>query len=195
MEPASDVPRDHVPVEADHTGPTPPSTKQLVGLLLGGLGGMLLCIGALMPWVRTTFVGIPDEISPTYVGIDLPDGKVVFALGVAVLAGLIASRFVASATHARWAAIVAIVAGFAAVGVVVVMVFTSSRFQDSAVESVLAQFESPTAEMASQVEELIGLDFSAGPFVAIGGGVLALVGGALVLAAANPRRREEQQTD
>lgn len=156
---------------------------------------MLVCIGALMPWVRTTFVGIPDEISPTYVGIDIADGKVVFGLGIAVLAGLITSRFVASASNARWAAVVAIVAGFAAMGVVVVMVFTSSRFQDSAVESVLAQFESPTAEMRAQVEELIGLELSAGPFVSIGGGVLAVVGGALTLAAVNPRTVEEGETD
>ena len=150
---------------------------------------MLVCIGALMPWVRTTFVGIPDEISPTYVGIDIADGKVVFGLGIAVLAGLIASSVRRVGVECPLGGGRRDRRGVRRDGRRVVMVFTSSRFQDSAVESVLAQFESPTAEMHAQVEELIGLELSAGPFVAIGGGVLAVVGGALTLAAVNPRDR------
>ena len=179
------------PDDEGGSGPTPPATKRLVGLLLAGFGGLMMCIGALMPWVRTSLVGAPANVSPTYYGIDLPDGKVVLALGVVVLIALLVTRM-ASASLARTAALVIIIASFAGVGVTAVtLISAESRFKDSAVEDLLAQVDDPTAEMRSQIEELIDLQLSAGPFAVIGGGILAMAGGALTLAWARTRGRTD----
>jgi hypothetical protein len=176
--------------------PTPSDTKQLTGLLLGGLGGLLTCVGALMPWVRTTFEDAPDEVSPTWIGIDLTDGKVVFGLGIVVLAGLIVSRLAKSMSLARTAALVVIVAAFAAVGVAAVTLVTAdSRFRDSTVEDILSTIGSTTDEVRSQIEELIDLELAAGPFAVIGGGILAVVGGALTLAWARSCMRGDATAD
>ena len=172
-------------------GPTPSSTTRLVGGLLVGFGGLLMCVGALMPWVRTAIAGAPDEVSPTYFGIDLVDGKVVLGLGIIVIVALVVTRVSTSASLPRRAAIVIIVAAFAGVGITVVTLLTAdARFHDSAVDAVMDQLESPTDEMRQQADELIDLELSSGPFAAIGGGIVAVAGGAFTLAWANARSRE-----
>ncbi|HEY6566035.1 MAG TPA: hypothetical protein VI341_00835 [Actinomycetota bacterium] len=173
------------------SGPTPPATARLVGLLLTALGGLLMCVGALMPWVRTSLEGAPADFSPTYFGIDIPDGKVVLVLGVIIIAALIVSRLSKAASLARSASLVIIVAAFAGVGITTVTLITAdSRFHDSAVDDIIEQIDSPTDEMRAQADELIDLQLASGPFAAIGGGILAVVGGAFTLAWANARARE-----
>jgi hypothetical protein len=175
-------------------GPTPSSTTRLAGALLAGFGGLLMCIGALMPWVRTSVEGAPDEVSPTYFGIDLVDGKVVLGLGVIVLVALVVSRVGASASLPRTAALVIIVAAFAGVGITTVTLLTAdARFHDSAVDAVMDQIDSPTDEMRQQADELLNLELSSGPFAAIGGGILAVAGGAFTLASTNARSRARLQ--
>ena len=171
-------------------GPTPSGTTRLAGVLLAGFGGLLMCIGALMPWIRTSVEGAPAEVSPTYFGIDLVDGKVVMGLGVIILLALVVSRVGASASLPRTAALVIIVAAFAGVGITTVTLLTAdARFHDSAVDAVMEQIESPTDEMRQQADQLISLELSSGPFAAIGGGILAVAGGAFTLAWANARSR------
>ena len=80
------------------------SSLRLIGFLTGALGGALVCIGALLPWARTGLGGLPDAITPTYHGIDLPDGLVVLALGVVMLACLSITRVSSGGRVARVAA-------------------------------------------------------------------------------------------
>lgn len=173
------------------SGPTPPATKRLAGLLLVALGALLMGIGALMPWVRTSYAEIPDEVSPTYFGIDLADGKVVLGLAVVILVALIVSRVARSVSVARAAALVIIVAAFAGAGVAVFTLFSAdARVRDSAVETLLKAAGDPTDEQRASIEEDTELKLAVGPFAAIGGGILAVVGGALTLAWANALARE-----
>jgi hypothetical protein len=193
MDPQPD-PSDDVALPGAH-GPTPSSTTQLAGVLLAGFGGLLMCIGALMPWIRVAVEGAPAEASPTYFGIDLVDGEVVLGLGVIVLIGLVVSRVGASASLPRTAALVIIVAAFAGVGITTVTLLTAdARFRDPAVDAVLDQVDSPTDAMRRQADQLVDLELSSGPFAAIGGGILAVAGGAFTLAWANARSRARSKS-
>ncbi len=62
-------------------GPPTPTARsmRLAGFGLTALGGLLIGVGALMPWIRSSLAGLPDALSPTYYGIDLPDGLIVLA--------------------------------------------------------------------------------------------------------------------
>ena len=171
---------------------TPPSTMRLVGFLTAGFGGLLICVGALLPWVRTSLEGLPPDLSPTYYGIDIPDGIVVLALGVIVLVCALIARTSTSTDARRGWAIVAIVASLIAIGVTTVALITAdSRFRDTAVDDVLADIDSPTADERAQVDELIDLQLAAGPFAAIGGAILGVAGGSMLVSGASRSEHHE----
>lgn len=166
---------------------TPPSTMRLVGFLTSGFGGLLICVGSLLPWVRTSLEGLPPDLSPTYYGIDNPDGIVVLVLGIIVLVCAMLARSSASAGLRRGCALAAIIASLIAFGVTTVALVTAdSRFQDTAVDDVLESIDSPTADERAQVDELIDLQLAAGPFAAIGGAILGIAGGAMLVAGLKP---------
>jgi hypothetical protein len=188
------VPNPEPPVTPtpDGGGPTPPTTKRLAGLLLAGLGSTLMIIGALMPWIRTSLRDAPDGLALTYLGIDLPDGKFVLGLGVILVAASLVCWLAGSASVARVAALVIVVAAFAGVGITTVtLISADSRFQDSVVSDILDRIDNPTDQMRSDVDSLLTLELSAGPFAVIGGGILAVAGGALTFSWANRRARAE----
>jgi hypothetical protein len=154
---------------------------------------MLMIIGALMPWIRTSVRGAPEGLALSYLGIDLPDGKIVFGLGVILVAASLVCLLAASPSIARIAALVIVVAAFAGVGITTVTLITAdSRFQDSVVSDILDQIDNPTDQMRSDVDSLLTLELSAGPFAVIGGGILAVVGGALTFSWANRRARDTE---
>jgi hypothetical protein len=174
-------------------GPRPPTAKRLTGLLLVGLGSALMIIGALMPWIRTSVRGAPDGLALSYLGIDLPDGKIVLGLGVILVAASLVCWLAGSPSVARAAALVIVVAAFAGVGVTAVtLISVDSRFQDSAVSDFLDQVDNPTDQLRSAVDSLLTLELSAGPFAVIGGGILAVAGGALTFSWANSRARDAE---
>jgi hypothetical protein len=165
---------------------TPRPTMRLVGFLTAGFGGLLICVGALMPWVRTSLEGLPTNLSPTYYGIDIADGVVVLVLGAVVLICVLVARLTGSRLAQRACAVVAIVASLIAMGVTIATLVTAdSRFQDTAVDDVLTNIDSPTADERAQVDQLIDLQLAAGPFAAIGGAILGIAGGAMLVSGAS----------
>ena len=102
----SDAPPDTpVPVDGSEIEPSDAgASMRLAGFGLTALGGLLIGVGALMPWVRSGLEDVPDELSLTYYGIDLPDGRIALAAAVVVLAGLVVARFAAPARYRRTAA-------------------------------------------------------------------------------------------
>jgi hypothetical protein len=161
------------------------SSLRLAGFLAAALGGALVCIGALLPWVRTGLEGMPDAFSPTYYGVDLPDGLVVLALGVVMLACLGITRALTHARATRVAAGVLIAASILAAVVAGASTATApTRFEGDAVADVLADLGpggTATAEQRTEVERLMEVRLAQGPFVALGGGALGALGGLLVL--------------
>lgn len=183
--PMSDAPRDTpVPVDVPETqGDDERTSMGLAGFGLTALGGLLIGVGALMPWVRSGLEDAPDELSLTYYGIDLPDGRIALGAAVVVLAGLVVARF-ARVARSRRAAAWAVVAG-AVVAVVVAgaaLLSAAERFESSAVEDIMATLPAGTAQdLRGEVEELVEATLAAGPFAVLGGGMLAVVGGVLLL--------------
>lgn len=161
------------------------SSLRLAGFLAAALGAALVCIGALLPWVRTGLEGLPDTFSPTYHGIDLPDGLVALALGVIMLAGLGITRVSSGGGAARIAAGVLIAASLLAVVVAGTSIATApARFESDAVDDVLADLGpggTATADQRAEVERLMEVRLAQGPFVVLGGGALGALGGILVL--------------
>ncbi|MGH2629285.1 MAG: Trp biosynthesis-associated membrane protein [Actinomycetota bacterium] len=161
-------------------GPTP---LRLAGFLTGALGGALVCVGSLLPWVRTGLEGLPDALSLTYYGIDLAGGLAVLALGVAMLACLVVARM-AHGKAARVAGGLLIAASVLAIGVAGASAVTSAdRFASNAVDDVLADLApggTETREQRAQVEELMLVRVAQGPFVALGGAILGAAGGVML---------------
>ena len=174
-------------MDRDETAPTDEdqSPLRLAGFLTSVLGGALVCIGALLPWVRTGLEGLPDEFSPSYYGIDLPDGLVVLALGVVMLVCLGVTRVSSGGRSARVAAGALLAASFLTIAIAGASLATApARFEGDAVDDVLAELGAEgtaTGAQRAQVEQLMDVRLAPGPFVALGGGMLGVLGGVLVL--------------
>lgn len=174
---------------AEHVQPTgndANASRHVAGLGLTALGGVMIVIGALLPWIRSSLEGFPDGLSPTYLGIDLPDGIVAIAAGIVVLASLVATR-VASSTSARRLAAGLVIAG-AAVAIVAAgtaLVTAAGRFEPATVDDVIASLEASgsaaTPEQRAQVEDLVETRVAPGLFAVLAGGALGVVGGLLLL--------------
>lgn len=158
---------------------------RLAGFGLAAFGGMLIGVGALMPWIRSSLTGFPDELSPTYYGIDLRDGVVVLVATVVVLVGLAITRLTSSRRTRRLAAGAIIAASFVAFAVAGVAALTAAgRFEPAVVEDLLAVVDpsgNAPAALREQLEEGVETRLAPGPFVTLAGGVLGIVGGLLVL--------------
>lgn len=171
---------------------------RLAGFGLTALGGLLIGVGALMPWVRSSLEGLPDAISPTYYGIDLPDGLIALGAAAVVLVGLAITRLASSPRARRAAAGAVVAASVVALAVAgAALVTAAARFESTAVDDILADLDpsgNATQEQREQVEELVVTRIAPGPFAVLGGGVLGIVGGVLLLSwasrgstAADPR--------
>lgn len=158
---------------------------RLAGFGLTAFGGMLIGVGALMPWIISSLKEFPDELSPTYYGIDLPDGVVVLATAVVALACLVITRLTSSVRARRLAAGAIMSASFVAFAVAGVAALTAAgRFEPVVVDDVLADLDpsgNATAVQRAQIEELVETRLAPGPFVALAGSVLGLAGGLLVI--------------
>ena len=168
--------------------PAPPPGDQsmrLAGVGLAALAGLLIGVGSLLPWIRSSLEGLPGAFAPTYYGIDLPDGIITLAAAAVVLIGLAVTRL-ASSPRARRVAAGAVVAGsfvaFAVAGAA--LVTAPARIEQTAVDDILADLDpagNATEEQRAEVEDLVTAPLAPGPFVVVGGGLAGIVGGVLLL--------------
>jgi len=181
--------------------PAPPSGDQslrLAGVGLAALAGLLIGVGSLLPWIRSSLEGLPGAFAPTYYGIDLPDGIITLAAAAVVLIGLAVTRL-ASSPRARRVAAGAVVAGsfvaFAVAGAA--LVTAPARIEQTAVDDILADLDpagNATKEQRAEVEDLVTAPLAPGPFVVVGGGLAGIVGGVLLLSWAS-RSQEPSQVE
>lgn len=175
------------------------TSLRLAGFGLTALGGLLIGIGSLSPWIRSSLEGLPDAISPTYLGIDLTEGLIALAAGIVVLVALAATRIAASPggrQAAAWAVIAGSIVAIGAAGAAVVT--GADRTESTAVQDILAELNpqgNPSPEQRTEVEELVVTTLAPGPFAVLGGGLLGLVGGALLLSWARRSTDADRSTD
>ena len=164
--------------------------------------GALLAGGATMlTWIQPSIKDLPAELTPTYLGVDLPDGLVVLGLAVVIVIAVLVSRAGSTARGRRGPAVAVIVASFIVIGVSGAAIVTAaSRFEPTVVDDALAILapDGATPQQRADVEALVEVHVGAGPWLALAGGVLALAGGIMTLAwasAASPAPDPELEPD
>jgi hypothetical protein len=177
-----------------------PSGLRLVGFLAVVLGALLVGVGALVDWVT---VGFPSDIERkldvSVPGTDVWEGKVVLAAAMLSLVALIVMRLAASPAVRS-----AIAAGVALAGLVVVAIaavdltraterFGRSEGLDDIVRALARELGQPVEPVRALVRQnfrgTLRVDIGAGMPLALVGGLVLIVAGALSLAWA--RRLDE----
>jgi hypothetical protein len=168
-----------------------PTRLRLAGFLALTLGGASIALGSLLDWATVRPFQTPTP------GIDVWEGKVTLALGIAVLVGMIVMR-VLSAPGARTAVAVAIIAlGLAAIVLAGIDAaraqdrFSGSGQRDRIARELAGQLDLPYEQVRAQIERQFDLRFSVGLEIGIwlvpAGGLAAAAGGALSVAWARRR--------
>lgn len=173
----------------------PPRNLRSAGFLCASVGALLAGVGALLPWVTTAISGVPTEVSPTYVGVDLPDGIIVIVLALVMLVAALMTRAGTGDAARRGMAAVVIVSSFLIVGIAGASIVTADgRFESTAVDDVVDDLtpQGATDEQRARIDDLLELRIGPGPWLALVGGVIGAVGGVLTLAWASPSTRQER---
>jgi hypothetical protein len=151
-----------------------PTPLRFAGFLALALGGLGMGLGALSTWAT---VGSPNAIEHSgdvrTTGIDVWEGKVVLAVGVLTLVAIVTMRLLSTVAARRTVAAAIVVLGSLAVVLTAMDALRAeSRFTQVG----------PMSHMAGQLMYLnLRVDVGPGIWLAIAGGILAAVGGALSL--------------
>ena len=170
---------------------------------LTALGALLMGVGALLVWVT---VGIGDQtgVQSPYRGTDLFVGRVVLICAVAILVITFASRAVRERRR-RILGVIVVIAAAIATAIGAWFLYEAPRSispvdSDNIVDELAKIYgKSPDevrAAMTQVIDQLGGYThLGIGPWLAIAGGVLALVGGILSLRWMTARRRAATTPD
>jgi hypothetical protein len=165
---------------------TPPArdTLRAAGFLVTVAGSLLTGVGALQAWAEIGLEGnTAGVISPTYLGVDLLEGKIAIGLAVIAVAGVLLARAGRTGSR-RWAAVVVLVSGVAIlVSAGELAIVGSDRLERDAVASTRDALREHAAqeEVIDDVVALVEARLQPGVWVAIAGGVLVVVGGSMSL--------------
>lgn len=151
-----------------------PTPLRFAGFLTLALGGLGMGLGALLSWATVGFPGdLAHRLDVATKGIDVWEGKVVLAVGVLTLVAIVAMRLLPTAAARRTVAAAIVVLGSLAA---VLAAVDASRIDSRFVST------GPMGHMAGEVMRMsLRVDVGPGIWLAIAGGVLAAVGGALSL--------------
>jgi len=161
-----------------------PTFLRLAGFVLTVAGALVAGLGSLTTWVT---VGIRDvPIDSVFRGTDIPDGRIVLASAIAMLGAVLVSRLLRTPAARKAAAAVVIAGGVLCVGMAGAFVVTAtSRFEPANSEALADALDVTEAELMAMLdaEGVLGFtEVGAGPYLALLGGVLGVLGGVLVLA-------------
>jgi hypothetical protein len=151
-----------------------PTPLRFAGFLALALGGLGMGLGALLTWATVGFRGdLTHRGDIATMGIDVWEGKVVLAIGVATLVGIVAMRLLSTVAARRAAAAAILVLGPLAAGLAAADALRAeSRFVPTG----------PMGRMAGQLMYLdLRVDLGPGIWLAIAGGLPAAIGGVLSL--------------
>jgi hypothetical protein len=163
-----------------------PTRLRVAGFLALTLGALLISFGSLTDWATVPPFGTPTR------GVDLWEGTLTLAMGVAILVGMIAMRLVGAAAPRRAAAALILVLGIGAAvlaGSVVARAhdrFTAPDQRDRIARDLSTQLGVPYAEVRARVEAAYDARFHVsldpGIFAVVVGGAIAAAGGGLSVA-------------
>ncbi len=166
---------------------SPPSPLRLVGFLLVVVGALLAGLGALQTWVTVGIANQPQLDTPTK-GTDIWQGLVVLGCAAILLVGVLVSRAVKGRTRTAVGGLL-VAAGIVCASVAGAFLATASSaysaIDDQTVVDALAKATGATAEeVRAKACATLGCTTTVGtgPWLAIVGGLLGLLGGILVLA-------------
>lgn len=162
--------------------------RPTAGAALMVLGGLLMAIGALLPFAKVEAGELPIP-AQTVGGLDTPDGKLFLGVGIGllILGGLI---WVARSRAPRMvAAVLAIVAaGFMLYAAVVDITGIEAESLDAIAEAGAAQTPGVSVEQvrAALDQFNVSINTGIGLYIVLGGAAIALIGGILSLIAKQP---------
>ena len=150
-----------------------PTPLRFAGFLALALGGLGMGLGALLTWATVGFRGdLAHRLDVQTKGVDVWEGKVVLAIGVATLVGIVAMRLLSTVAARRAAAAILVLGLLASDLAAVDALRAQSRFVPTG----------PMWRMAGELMKLdLRVDLSPGIWLAIAGGALGVLGGALSL--------------
>ena len=161
-----------------------PSSLRLIQFAFTALGGLLMGMGALLTWA-TVSLGPKIEGVETK-GIDTTEGKIVLGLAVLVLLSIPVLRM-ASSSGARRALVAFVLLASLAAGALTAWDIAAK--DDRLGLPALDEKQREVAETSGlplpgikQLQALTFVDLKPGIYVALGGAVLGVIGGALGLA-------------
>ena len=163
-----------------------PSPLRLWGFLLTVLGGALIAFGSIGNWAAISLGNSVENAVPTK-GIDVWQGTASLILGVLIVIGILALRFVRPGR--RYAMAVAIgVAGLAALALGLwVLLAVKSVMRDTGVDE-LARVYGREEVLEAMAREGIAVKAQIGLWMTVAGGVLATAGGLVDLAWVRKKR-------
>lgn len=159
---------------------TPPRAP--IGAILAIVGGALVVIGSFLSWAEFSGAGQSEVVS----GVDMTDAWVTVVAGLVIVAVGIAAT---TAPHRPLAVAAGIVGAFG----VGFGLFDALTLTDSALDSVAEETATATSVSFQELRALldvlidsgqIGISMGIGLYVVIAGGVIAVVGAGVQLAAA-----------
>jgi hypothetical protein len=162
--------------------------RPTAGAALMVLGGLLMAIGALLPFAKVEAGELPIP-AQTVGGLDTPDGKLFLGVGIGlvILGGLI---WVAKSRPPRMvAAVLAIVAaGFMLYAAVVDITGIEAESLDAIAEAGAAQTPGVSVEQvrAALDQFNVSINTGIGLYIVLGGAAIAVIGGILSLIAKQP---------
>ncbi|HKZ75961.1 MAG TPA: hypothetical protein VJ259_04800 [Actinomycetota bacterium] len=170
-----------------------PTRLRLGGFLALALGGVLIGLGSLTDWATVSPFDTPTR------GVDIWEGILTLAIGVAVLVGMIVMRLLATQPARRAVAIAILVLGLVASALAAAVAlnaerrFTAPGERDRIAMEEAARLGLPFDQVRDQIEVAFDLRFQvsldAGVYLVIAGGLLGALGGALSLAWATGQGR------
>lgn len=157
------------------------------------VGGVVVVVGSLLPWVRFSIF----RFSNTIYGTSSTDGKVVVALGVVIVLAGVLMVALPSLGSRRALAVAALLFGLATVYVTGKNIATKDQQTTDALSNLIEQRTGRPAtprELRVLRRELrsfgFSLEFGAGIYVALIGGAVAAIGGLLGLVLPGERQPE-----
>jgi hypothetical protein len=163
-----------------------PSPLRLWGFLLTVIGGALIAFGAIGNWASISLGNSVENAVPTK-GIDVWQGTASLILGVLIVIGILALRFVRPERRNAMA-IVIVVAGLAALALGLwVLLALKSVVRNTGVDE-LAKVYGLQQVLKTMSKEGIAVKAQTGLWMAAAGGVLATAGGLVDLAWVRQKR-------
>jgi hypothetical protein len=160
-------------------------TLRAAGFLVTVAGSLLAGVGALRAWAEIGLEGNrAGVISPTYLGVDLLEGKIAIALALIAVTGVLLARAGRTGSR-RWAAVVVLVSGVAILATAGELALAGSdRLERDAVARTRDALREHAAEeeVIDDAVALVEARLKAGVWVSMAGGALVAVGGSISLA-------------